>query len=203
MTNILKTAALAAAFSALGGVAYAECKTDIAKDDLTDAQAAELYQCIEGDLLASYQKSGRGEADEFRSWFVNNTNVFISSTHGNRFVNHYVNDIGKDAYSTYAEEGLVMPVGSITAKESFTISKKNGSVRKGPLFLMEKMAADAGFGETGDWKYAVILPNGKIMGETGAETGKKVAFCHGCHESVLEGQDAMFFPDEDYRVAAE
>lgn len=201
MTNILKTAALAAALSALAGVAHAECRTDIDKDDLTDAQAAELYQCIEGELLASYQKSGRAEADGFRSWHVNNTTVFNSATHGNRFVNHYVNDIGKAAYSTYAEEGQEMPVGSITAKESFTISKKDGSVRKGPLFLMEKMAADAGFDATAGWKYAVILPNGKIMGETGEDTGKKVKFCHDCHAAVVEGQDAMFYPDEDYRVA--
>ena len=80
MTNFLKTAAIAGAFMLFGGAAYAECKTDIAKDDLTDAQATELYQCIEGELLASYQKSGRAEADAFRGWFVNNTNVFISST---------------------------------------------------------------------------------------------------------------------------
>ena len=199
MTNILKTAALAGTFSVLAGAAYAECKTDIAKDDLTDAQATALYQCIEGELLASYQKSGRAEASEFRSWFVNNTNVFISSTHGNRFVNHYMNDIGKAAYSAYAEEGDEMPVGSISAKESFTISKKNGKVRKGPLFLMEKMGS--GFDATAGWKYAVILPNGKIMGETGTETDKKVKFCHDCHEAVVEGQDAMFYPDEDYRVA--
>ena len=66
---------------------------------------------------------------------------------------------------------------------------------------MEKMGS--GFDETGGWKYAVILPNGKVMGETGTETGKKVAFCHGCHEAVLEGQDAMFYPDEDYRVTAD
>lgn len=201
MTNILKTAAIAGALTLFGGAAYAECKTDIAKDDLTDAQATELFQCIEGELLASYQKSGRAEADAYRGWYVNNTNVFISSTHGNRFVNHYVNDIGKAAYSTYAEEGQDMPVGSITAKESFTISKKNGSVRKGPLFLMEKMGS--GFEATAGWKYAVILPNGKIMGETGAETDKKVKFCHDCHEAVVEGQDAMFYPDEDYRVGAD
>ena len=34
-----------------------------------------------------------------------------------------------------------------------------------------------------------------------AETDKKVKFCHDCHEAVVEGQDAMFYPDEDYRVA--
>lgn len=199
MTKTFKTLVAAGALALIGGAAQAECKTDIPKDELTDAQAAELYNCIEAELLDAYNKSGRAEAAAFRDWPVASTTSFISSTHGNRFVNHFVNEIGAEAYLKYDEEGVKMPVGSITAKESFTISKKNGSVRKGPLFLMEKVAAGS-MPDTGDWKYTVILPNGKIMGETGTETGGKVAFCHGCHEGVLEDQDAMFYPDSDYRV---
>ena len=199
MTKGLKIAAIAGAFALFGGVAHA-CETEIAKSDLTDEQAAELFACIEGKLLSGYQKSGRAEADAYRDWFMPSTTPFISATHGNRFVNHYVNDIGKDAYMSFAEEGLTMPVGSITAKESYTVNKK-GKVRRGPLFLMEKVAAGS-LPDTGDWDYSVILPNGKIMGQTSGENAKKVKFCHDCHEAVLEGQDAQFYPDEDYRVAA-
>lgn len=199
MISKVKTTILATAFALIGSGAWAACQTDIPKDELTDAQAAELYACIEASLLEGYKKSGRAEAEAFRSWPIASTTPFISATHGNRFVNHYVNDIGAEEYLKYAEEGVVMPVGSITAKESYTISKKNGKVRRGPLFLMEKMAAGT-FPETADWKYAVILPNGKIMAETGGEKGKKVKFCHDCHEAVVEGQDAMFYPGEEYRL---
>ncbi|MEM7268380.1 MAG: cytochrome P460 family protein [Pseudomonadota bacterium] len=201
MIKALKSAMLASAFTLAAGAAHAACSTESAKADLTDEQAAELYACIEGELLTSYQKSGWDEANDFRNWFMPSTTPFISATHGKRFVNHYVNDIGKEAYLTYAEEDLIMPVGSITAKESYTVNKK-GQVKKGPLFLMEKVAAGE-LPETGDWKYSVILPSGKVMGVTGGEKSKKVAFCHTCHEAVLDGQDGMFYPEEDYRVAAE
>ena len=200
MIKGLKTVAIAGALTFVAGAAHAACTTEISKADLTDEQAAELYSCIEADLLKSYQKSGWDEANEFRDWFMPSTTPFISATHGKRFVNHYVNEIGREAYMSYNEDDLVMPVGSITAKESYTVNKK-GKVRKGPLFLMEKVAAGE-LPDTGDWKYSVILPNGKIMGVTGGDNAKKVKFCHDCHEAVLEGQDAQFFPDEDYRVSS-
>lgn len=197
MMKALKLTAIAGALTLSAGVAAA-CETDIPKSELTDAQVAELYDCIKDSMLSGYQKSGRPEAMEYRGWTMASTTPFISATHGNRFVNHYVNDIGREVYMRFAEEDTHMPVGSILAKESFTVNKK-GKVRRGPLFLMEKMPAGT-FPETADWKYAVILPNGKVMGETGTATGKKVKFCHACHENVLDGQDAMFYPNDDYRA---
>lgn len=200
MIKALKLAALSGMFTMVAGIAHAACSTDIAKDDLNDAQVAELFACIEDKLLEGYNKSGKAEAKAYRDWFMPSTTPFISATHGKRFVNHYINDIGRDAYMSFNEDDLVMPVGSIAVKESYTINKK-GKVRRGPLFIMEKVAAGT-FPDTDDWKYTTIIPNGKILGETGTDTAKKQKFCHDCHEAVLEGQDAMFFPGEDYRVSA-
>lgn len=194
-------AAAAVALGLSGQQAQAACETTTAKDDIGAEEAVELYNCIEASLLEAYAKSGLAVVGEYRGWALASTNPFISGTHGNRFVNHYVNAVGEELYLTFFEDGQKMPVGTITAKESFNISKK-GKVRKGPLFLMEKVAAGA-MPESDDWKYTIILPNGKIMGESGAKSGKKVKFCHDCHINVLEGQDAMFFPIEEYRVGGE
>jgi hypothetical protein len=189
---MMKFASLAAMFGlalGLSAAAALACSTEKNKDDLTDAEALELYDCIKDDLLAGFLKSGRPEAEAYRSWSVNSTNPFISATHGNRFVIHYSNDVATETYQTYAEDGVTMPLGSILAKESFTINKK-GEVKPGPLFLMEKVAAS----EYDNWRYATILPNGKVG-------GPKPSFCHDCHVNMLDGQDAMFYPDEDYRVS--
>ena len=49
-----------------------------------------------------------------------------------------------------------------------------------------------------DWRYTLILPNGKILGTTGGKNSAKVGFCIECH-AVAEEQDSRFFLDEDYR----
>lgn len=178
----------------------AACETKKAKDDLTDAEAQALYDCIKDKLVEGYKGSGLDNATAYRGWAIVNTNVFVSPTHGKRFVNHYINDIGKEAYLKYDDvDKNIMPVGTIAVKESFGISKKNGQVRPGPLFFMEKVAAGT-LPQTADWKYTLISPKGKIIGETGTESEKKVKFCHGCHQNALEDYDAMFFPDVDYRI---
>ena len=47
--------------------------------------------------------------------------------HGNRIMDTFANDIAAEQYLKYQEEGFTMPVGSVLAKESITISiKKNG-----------------------------------------------------------------------------
>ncbi|MEM1049318.1 MAG: cytochrome P460 family protein [Pseudomonadota bacterium] len=177
------------------------CTTDVAKDELSDAQALALFDCIKERLYSGLQRSGLAEAKAYRDWPMASTNPFISATHGNRFVNHYVNETGREAYLKWdAIGGRTMPVGSIAAKESFNITK-NGEVRPGPFFLMEKVSAGS-LPETDDWKYTLMFPNGKVVGVSGTETGGKVKFCHDCHVGVLEDQDALFFPDEAYRVRA-
>lgn len=189
MKFAMRLAAMSGLALGLSAAAAAACTTDKARDDLTDAEALELYDCIKDDLLARYQKSGRPEADAYRSWTVNSTNPFVSGTHGNRFVIHYSNDVATETYSKYAEDGVTMPIGSILGKESFSVNKK-GEVKPGPLFLMEKVASS----DYDNWQYTTILPNGKVG-------GPKPSFCHDCHVNVLDGQDAMFYPSDDYRAA--
>lgn len=185
--------------SAAPAYAAEVCASDVKRDDLDDAQALTLYECIKDKMYSDLQKSGLEEAKAYRDWALVSTAPFVSATHGNRFVRHYVNDIGKDAYVKWEKiGGRTMPVGSITAKESFYVNKK-GQVRNGPFFLMEKVAAGT-LPDTNDWKYTLMFPNGTIVGVSGTDTSKKVKFCHGCHLSVLEDQDGMFFPNVDYRV---
>ena len=63
---------------------------------------------------------------------------------------------------------------------------------------MEKMAA--GFNEESkDWRYALVQPNGKIMGETNGENSNKVKFCYGCHNGMGANTDAMTFLPKEYR----
>lgn len=195
-------ASVLAPFSIAPAHAADACTTDVKKDELSDEQAQALYDCIKDKIYSGLQKSGLEEAKTYRDWPLVSTAPFISATHGNRFVRHYVNEIGKDAYLKWEEMGgRNMPVGSITAKESFNVNKK-GQVRNGPFFLMEKVAAGT-LPDTDDWKYTLMFPNGKVVGVSGTDTAKKVKFCHDCHLGVLDDQDAMFFPDEDYRIKTE
>ncbi|MHA1114360.1 MAG: cytochrome P460 family protein, partial [Alphaproteobacteria bacterium] len=54
--------------------------------------------------------------------------------------------------------------------------------------------------ESGDWRYAMIMPNGAMFGETKGQNSAGVAFCAECHMSVAEDQDSMFFLPEEYRA---
>ena len=139
-------------------------------------------------------ESGEDIPVDYLDWSVFNTAPYQSATHGNRFVNNYANPTGADEYGKY-EDGGPMPVGSVLAKESFMVTG-NGVVKPGPLFVMEKMAA--GFlEESGDWRYSMVMPNGKIMGITNGDGSGKVEFCIQCH--IVAERDSMFFLPDEYR----
>ncbi len=145
-------------------------------------------------MKAGYEKSGNAAAAVYTSWKNYATQPYVSDTHGGRYVNNYANARGSN-YGLYEQAGPA-PEGTVLAKDSFGI--KNGKVSPGPLFLMEKMAA--GFNaESQDWRYTLILPNGKVLGATGGEGSSKVGFCIDCHIAVEE-QDSRFYLDEAYRV---
>jgi len=109
----------------------------------------------------------------------------VSATHGQRYVLNYANE----------KAGKMAP-GAVSAKNSFTVNAK-GQVSVGPLFLMEKH--NAGFnGNSHDWQYTLIMPNGQTVGTTKGEASVK--FCHECHNAVAEDQDAMMFLPEELRV---
>lgn len=173
--------------------ASAECKVSSADPfDLDEAGVVELYDCIKDKLAAGYAKTGDEIAIEYRNWTVTSTRPAVAGAHSNRFLQTFANDIAAEQYLKFADEGFSMPVGSILAKESFSIHKKKLIGRSGPLFTMIKLeAGDAS--EYGDWLYGGIQPNGKPL-------KIKQSFCHDCHAS-WEEQDYLAYPLEEVRVS--
>ncbi|MEM7213368.1 MAG: cytochrome P460 family protein [Pseudomonadota bacterium] len=179
--------------------AHAEaCTTDLKRDDVTQEQANELYQCIEAKLLEGYSKATDVPGvPDYKQWPLVTTAPLVSATHGKMFVNHYVSPNAVDLYTKWEDmDGAKFPVGTIFAKEAFRISKKDGSIKRGPLFLMEKVAADVA---PDGWVYTRLFPNGKYQ-RTNGNKSEKMVFCHECHAATLEDQDAAFFPPEEYRT---
>ena len=202
VTKILGAPLLAAALTFVAGVApapvshAAECKSDKARDDLSPAEAQALYDCIEASLIEGYSKAKDVPGLDFRAYKLVTKHPQVSATHGGMFVNHWVNDKGAALYTKWEDmDGAKFDVGTIFAKESFRVTKK-GEVKRGPLFLMEKVAADVA---PDGWVYTRLFPNGKYQ-RTNGNKSEKMAFCHECHTATLEDQDAAFFPLEDNRV---
>ena len=109
---------------------------------------------------------------DYRPWRRFNTSPYISDRHGARFVNVYINDTSGDFFTTTETEP--MPVGTIIVKDSIS-AVESGGVSRGPLFTMEKMPS--GFApDFGDWRYAMIMPNGKLFGITGGVGNRAVKF---------------------------
>jgi hypothetical protein len=116
----------------------------------------------------------------------------VQGAHGSRLLLTFANDVAAEQYLKFDEEDVVMPAGSVLAKESITISTKKKTARPGPLFIMTKGKPGAA-PDTGDWIYAALMPNGKPM---------KISqnFCHDCHVA-WEAQDMMAYPMEEVRVS--
>jgi hypothetical protein len=172
-------------------VAQAACTTTTAKDDLSDDQVVELYECIKSKMRTGYTAVGNEWAAAYPEWGAASTVPGGVGNHGSRFLTTFVNDVGFSEYVKFNDEDAKMPVGTVIAKESFNVGKK-GDVKVGPLFFMEKVAAGEA-DEFGNWVYSAVQPKGKPM-------KIKQSFCHDCHGN-FEGQDALGYPEEDYRVS--
>ncbi len=163
--------------------------------DLDDADALTIYQRIRTDMAAGYAESGFEEAQEYLHWRQFNTAPYLSSDHGARYLNNYGNDAAL-SYGQFEEAGQ-MPEGALLAKDSFEVTAR-GDVVTGPLFLMEKM--HAGFHEEArDWRYTMIMPDGRLFGRTGGTNSSRVEFCIECHREAGEEDDELFFLPEEYR----
>jgi len=158
-------------------------------------RATEIYDELKDKLAAGYAKSGHPAALAYLDWKRVNSAPYLSATHGNTYISNYVNETGA-AYGSFEKAGK-LPVGTVIAKPSFVVTK-NGAVRPGPLFLMEKMPAGFKY-VTGDWRYGMIMADGTLFGETQGEDSERVEYCIGCHLAV-EHQDHLFFVPKDYRV---
>jgi len=161
---------------------------------LTDDEARKAYTCAKPEMADAYEESGHAVALGYTQWENYSTAPYLSATHGNRYVNNYANLAARN-YELY-EDGGEMEVGAVVAKDGFAVNA-NGEVFFGVLSVMEKMPE--GFNpEAGDWRYTMILPDGKVFGTTGGRASAKVDFCASCHAAA--GSEALFFVPKPYRI---
>lgn len=192
MTRFALTAAAAMLLTA--GSAHAQdCSIDKDPYDLTGDEITAIYACVSEALVAGYQNGDNPVAAVYRDWTATATRPGLAGPHGERFLMTYANDIGADTYMQYAFEDVEMPAGSVLAKESFRFSDE-GAMRRGPLFIMEKVAAGTA-DDYDNWVYSAVQPNGNAMGIS-------QAFCHDCHVAYSD-QDNLGYPLEEVRISAE
>ncbi len=162
---------------------------------LEDGEARDIYGRIADQMAAGYALSGDPSAQAYRSWRRYNRVPYFSASHGQRYINHYANDLGRD-YGGFERAGR-LPVGAIIAKDSFSVTQ-DGAVHDGPLFLMEKMAEGFNYA-SGDWRHTMIMPDGSMFGVTKGVNADGVEYCIACH-LAREHYDHLYFPPRAYRL---
>lgn len=165
--------------------------------NLTPPEALSIYENITDEMAGGYAISRDPTAEKFRNWRLYNSSPYKSTTHGNRYINNYANGIAVAADYGNLPSGTQMPVGSILAKDSFTVTA-DSAVYAGALFIMEKMPAGTK-PAFGDWRYIMILPDGSYLGDSEGDNADAVDFCHDCHKAVAK-KDFLFFVPKKYRV---
>ena len=172
----------------------ANCGVGKSVDDVSYREAHDVYLCLERKMFDGYNTGDKkwvnaNHVGQYRTWDAASTLPANPGVHSNRFLFTYVNSIGSAAYRQFAE-GVTMPVGTVIAKESFTINSK-GNSKPGPLFFMEKVAAGTS-PKTNDWYYTMVNPNG-------APAAVNVfRACNDCH-SGFSDSDFLGYPDEEVR----
>lgn len=197
MRNILFTALFAAGLAMAGGTSHAaSCDPGKSADDMTADEAQKVYDCISDKLHAGYKKGKKGwipaeVVNGYRNWTLASSAPAAPGFHGNRFLVTYVNEKGAAEYLKYAEDPVI-PAGTWIAKESFSVTDK-GKVRRGPLFLMQKVEAGKS-PKTNDWYYMAVAPNGKAMAVNVFKA------CSECHMENFGHQGGLGYPVEEARV---
>ncbi len=158
---------------------------------LTPGEASTIYDDIAGDMARGYAISRDPVARNYLKWRRFNSAPYKSVTHGNRYLNNYANPKAAELYGRL-EPGREMPPGSIVAKDSFTVTD-GGAVFAGALFIMEKLAPGSS-PASGDWRYAMILPDGSFLGDSTAENADKMVFCNACHQKVAKSDYLYLIP---------
>ena len=188
----LRISSVATALVLSAGAAFADCPTEVADPfDIAEDEVVALYDCISDKMIEGYTKGDNETAANYRNWTNSATRPAVQGAHQERFLQTFANDVAAEQYLKFAYEDVVMPTGSILAKESFRIRK--GKAVVGPLFIMEKVGLDNAT-DYGGWLYSGVLPNGKPL-------KIKQAFCHDCHVA-WEAQDHLAYPVEEVRVSA-
>lgn len=166
--------------------------------ELQPDQANLLYDVVRDALQGGYRLSNSPVANEYQGWTRYNTSPYLSSSHGNHYLNNYANSKA-DAYGSFEKAGK-FPVGSIIAKDSFTVTESREIVL-GPLSIMEKMPEGFNY-VTGNWRYKQIQPDGTLLGETNGRGSERVEYCIACH-LTMEKQDHLFFLPNSFRVKSQ
>lgn len=162
--------------------------------DLSREEAIDFYESIAERMQLGYALSRDPTAHRYRSWHLYNDAPYRSAAHGNRYVNIYANYAARRAGYGHMKPGDRMPPGAILASDSLTVTKI-GARFPGALSIMEKLRPGIS-PDTGDWRYAMILPDGSFLGDTTADTGDKVMFCHACHAQRADTDDLFFVPQD-------
>lgn len=123
---------------------------------------------------------------DWASWPKLNKQPVLSKTHGHRFVDTYVNDVGREAYK---DDDADIPVGTVIVKTSFENQDGKPSEVAGPIFIMKRVAGENGGEPT--WWYGLHwekVPEKwqKAMGGSQAywrTPSEKVGYCDGCHDN--------------------
>ncbi|ABD54849.1 hypothetical protein [Jannaschia sp. CCS1] len=192
MTTRLLLSAAAIAVSA--SAAYADghaCTFDAEIPDFTQEQIDALYECVRDELPAAYGAGDNEVAAVYREWEAAATGPAAPGFHGGRFLNTFVNETGYAEYIRYEDddEAFEMPVGTVIAKESYTL--RDNAPRIGPLFIMTR-GETADYPDTDGWIYSAVQPNGDPMGIS-------QSFCHDCHGG-FSFSDSLGYPAFEVRL---
>ena len=163
--------------------------------DLNAQEANRIYDELAEAMTNGYALSGISLVNEYRSWKRYNTAPYVSAAHGNRYLNNYVNETGKNYGNLKVGERL--PAGTILAKDSFTVTVERQAF-PAALFIMEKLGSGQS-PKTADWRYLVIYPDGSLAGDTTGSNPEAVEYCHACHRAKAT-RDYTFYVPEPYRV---
>ncbi|WP_341861774.1 recombinase [Gymnodinialimonas sp. 57CJ19] len=191
-TRLILSAAVVAATSSVALADAHSCTFEADILDFTQEQIDALYDCVSDELLENYQSGDNEVAAVYRDWGHAQTGPAAPGFHGGRFLNTFVNEVGFDAYIQYEDddEAFEMPVGSVIAKESYTL--RDGAPRRGPLFIMTR-AETADYPDTDGWIYSAVQPGGDPMGIS-------QSFCHDCHGGYTHS-DSLGYPAFDVRLS--
>lgn len=197
---MLRTLGLAAAVLLLAsGTSAQAASCDPGKPgyELTPEEALGVYECIQESLVTGYQKGNKRWVPkeivaDYRNWVLASKFPAAPGFHGGRFLMTYVNPTGADTYMEYKEEDVVVPAGTIMAKESFNVTDK-GKVQKGPLFIMQKVETGKS-PKTGDWYYMMVAPSGAPLAVN------VYTACSECHLENYGHQGGLGYPEPDARV---
>ena len=166
---------------------------------LSDEEAQAAYDCAKSQMRNNYARSSLKPAANYQNWRRFSRTPYASRAHSRRYVNNYASPLAAEHYARFEQiEAGEMPVGAWLAKDSLVVTE-SGRVAFGALALMEKMPP--GFSPaTGDWRFSLVLPDGRLFGSTNTVDQVTVEFCAECHKDAGPEQDFMFFMPKRYRI---